>query len=113
MPAAPFITSPAHNSTSISLTWTQPPDDVVDWYTVSSTFSIPACEGIAEATGAANRAINGTLRMYTLSDLKANTDHTISISAVNGAGNSEMSNTELITTDVAGVSHFSLCSQSI
>ena len=86
---------------------------MVDSYTVSYTFSIKECVGIAKATGAVNEIINGTLRMYTLNDLKANTDYAISISAVNGAGKSEMSNTVLISTDVAGVSHFSLCSQLI
>ena len=76
---------------------------MVDSYTISYNFLIVACQEIAEGSGTISMTgFNGTLRMYTLTDLKADTDYTITVVAVNGAGTSEVSNEAMTSTGVQG-----------
>ena len=90
-PSAPTITSTIPQATSISLTWTQLPGDVVNSYTISYSFDIKDCMGQSGDTGGdTETGINGSTRIYTLINLPENSVFTISILAVNGAGTSAM-----------------------
>ena len=89
-PSSPIVaTSP--QSTSITLTWSQSPGDVMDSYQISYSFTIRGC-GV-EVGGDNVSTVNGSSREYTLTRLEENSDFTISITAMNGAGSSPPANT--------------------
>ena len=82
----------------ITLTWNQPPGDVVDSYNISYSFIIGGC-----GVGGGNimSTVNGSSREYTLTGLEENSDFTIFITAMNGAGSSPPANTTA-RTPIAG-----------
>ena len=84
-PSSPTILSTSPQSTSITLTWSQPSMDVVDSYQISYSFTIRGC-GTTMPTIVVSAA--GSSREYFLTRLEENSDFTISITAMNGAGSS-------------------------
>ena len=83
-PNSPVMLSTSPQSTSITLTWSQSPGDVVDSYQISYSFTIRGC-GMG---GGHVSTVNGSSREYTLTGLEENSDFTINITAMNGAGSS-------------------------
>ena len=82
-PSSPTILNTSM-STNITLTWSQSPRDVVDSYQISYSFTIRGC-----GVGGGNvSTVTGTSREYTLTGLEENSDFTINIIAMNGAGSS-------------------------
>ena len=76
-----LTTSP--QSTSITLTWSQPPGDVVTSYNISYSYTIRGCGVPIIGTP---MILAGSSREYSLMGLHENSDFTISITAINGAG---------------------------
>ena len=85
-------------STSITLTWSQPTGDIVDSYIITYSFTIRVC-GVP---GGSTVMVGGSSREYTLTDLEENSDYTISITARNEAGDSPPTTTIMATTSRAG-----------
>ncbi len=95
------LTSSSTGPTSITLTWSQPPGEVVDTYQISYSFGINGCPG----QGGDNIMIppvSGSLREYTLTGVQEDSEYTIRISAGNGAGDSATAQT-MATTLTAGI----------
>ena len=93
------LQSPSKTSTTIDLTWTQPPGEVVDSFIISYSFSIIGCDG---EDGSARVSVAGSARSFTLTGLEEDSVFTISIYARNTAGDSRPSLAIQITTDIAG-----------
>ena len=103
MPSAPTIIFTTPSSTSISIIWTQPDEDVVDSYTISYSSSVTGCTGVAGGIGSDKvTGISGSERTHSLTSLEENTQYSITISAVNGAGTSAMSPMTITNTPVTG-----------
>ena len=104
-PAAPTLTSTIPQTTTISLTWTQPPGDVVYSYTISYNSTIYQCEGSLEFISSGSiPGINGSMRSYNLINLEEDSVYNISIEAVNKAG-SASSTILMRRTSGAGMLH--------
>ena len=103
LPSTPAnLRSPSKTSTTIDLTWTQPPGEVVDSFIISYSFSIFGCPG---EDGSAMVLVAGSARSFTLTGLQEDSVFTISIQAVNAAGDSRPSAANQIFTDIAGRPH--------
>ena len=89
-------TSPTH--TTITLTWTQPPGEVVDQYVITYSFMERDC---GFAGNNVMVLVDGSSRTHTLAGVQENSDFTISIIARNGAGDSPPATT-METTTTAG-----------
>ena len=100
LPSSTTIMSVTSQSTSITLTWSQSPGDVVDSYQISYSFTIRGCG----ARGGHVSTVNGSSREYTLTGLEENSDFTINITAMNGAGSSPPATTTARTA-IAGRIH--------
>ena len=83
-PSSPTMLTTSPQSISITLTWSQSPGNVVDSYQISYSFTIRGC-GVE---GGNVSTVTGSSREYTLTGLEENSDFTISITAMNGAGSS-------------------------
>jgi hypothetical protein len=76
------------NSTSVSISWMQDPQDTYDNFTISYTYNGPC--NISEV----NRTINVTAQsnmaeyQYTIPDLRVFSNYTLIVYAVNSAGSS-------------------------
>ena len=86
-PSPPAMLSTSPQSTAITLTWSQPPGDMVDSYQILYSFTIRGCGEV----GGDN--VSTSSREYTLTGLEENSDFTINITAMNGAGSSPPANT--------------------
>ena len=87
-------------TTTISLTWTQPPGDVVDSYTISYTSVIEECIGTSDfSTFGSISGNDSSMRSYTLINLEENSVYAITVEAVNGAGGTSSS---ILTTWTSG-----------
>ena len=84
-PSTPTILNTSSMSTNITLTWSQSPGDVVDSYQISYSFTVRGCGDVG---GDNVSTITGSSRDYTLTGLEENSDITINITAMNGAGSS-------------------------
>ena len=84
-------------STSISLTWSQSSDDIVDSYTISYS----RMAGCATAPSD-SRTIMGSTTSYSLSSLQEATEYVITMRAKNTAGFSPASNSLVETTLAVG-----------
>ena len=75
----------------------------MDSYTISYSFTITDCPGVAGAIGNITvTGIGGSNRTRSLTNLEENTQYIFSISAVNGAGTSGMSPMTITNTPVTG-----------
>jgi len=83
--------------TTINLTWTQPVEDIVSSYGIVFSYQGP-CSGFTHTN---TTTVEGTSRDYTLSGLQEFSNYTVSVTAVNDAGNAT-DTTEVITTLSAG-----------
>ena len=83
-PSSPTIVSTTPQSTSITITWTQPEGDVVDRYEITYSYQGP-CPGVIQSESG---SISGSLRESTVAELHEFSNYTITIGASNGAGNS-------------------------
>ena len=95
--SSPTITSTSSDATTITLTWTQPPVEVVDQYLISYSFTEVDCG----FSGSAMIQVPGTSTQHTLTGLQENSDYVISIIARNTAGDSPPATTRT-TTSIAG-----------
>ena len=99
-PSAPTLISATPLTTTISLTWTQPPGDVVDSYTISYIRTNDQCMGKTEFTVSVHvSGINGSMRSYTLTNLEEDSECDIVIKAVNTAGSTSSA---VLTTRTLG-----------
>ena len=98
-PSSPTIVSTTPQSTSITITWTQPEGDVVDSYEITYTFQGPCPNAEAPVTMTTN---DGTTREYTVTGLEEFSDFIITITAMNRAGRSNGASTTAMTLS-AGV----------
>ena len=96
-PSAPTSLMGTPLTTSISLTWSQSYDDIVDSYTISYS----RMAGCASAPSD-SRNITGSTTSYSLSSLEEATVYVITIKAKNTAGFSPASNLFVGTTLAAG-----------
>lgn len=102
-PSPPSIFYSNTLSTSITLLWTQPDGDIVDNYTIFTSYFIRQCNGSFDlGKKIVIDGIDGTLKMYTLTNLEADTDYNITIVAHNEAGSSKESMTKITKTNVEG-----------
>ena len=85
-PSSPVVMATSPQSTNISLTWSQSLGDMVDSYQISYSFTIRGCGEV----GGDN--VSTSSREYTLTGLEENSDVTIYITAMNGAGSSPPAN---------------------
>ena len=75
----------------------------MDSYTISYSFTITGCTGVAGGMGQDTvTGIGGSDRTHSLTNLQENTEYIISISAVNGAGTSAMSPMTTTNTPTTG-----------
>ena len=100
-PFTPIITKVTPQTTSINLVWSQHAGDVVDSYAISYSYITRGCDGTVLG-GNTITGIDGSIRTYSLSNLEENSDFSISITAVNGAGSSPVPARISSTTLVAG-----------
>ena len=85
-PSSPTIVSTTPQSTSITITWTQPEGDVVNSYEITYSYQGPCSDGTQSQTESGS--ISGDLRQLTAGELHEFSNYTITIIASNGAGNS-------------------------
>ncbi len=84
---APPVVSTSRGPRSITLTWTQPSSGgTVDSYTVQYNASVRGCNPPSQKIG--NTSINGTLRMFEITNLEEDSDVSVTIMAVNIRGSS-------------------------
>ena len=100
-PSTPIITNMTSRTTSINLVWSQGAGDVVDSYTISYSYTTRECDGTVLGSDTIT-GIDGSIRVYSLSNIEENSDFDISITAVNGAGRSPVPARTYSTTLVAG-----------
>ena len=96
LPSPPTILNTSPQSTSITLTWSQPSGDVVDSYQISYSYTIRVCGNLV--MNAANISVANSSRMYSLTGLEENSDYTIFLTAINVNGSSPTVNTAIRTT---------------
>ena len=84
-PSSPTIVSTTPQSTSITITWTQPEGDVVDSYEITYSYQGPCPSQPVTGTFIVN---DGNIRQYNVSDLQEFSAYSITLIAVNGGGNS-------------------------
>jgi len=89
--------------TSVNLTWIQPVEDIVSSYEIVFSYQGP-CSGF---THTSTTTVEGTSRNYTLSGLQEFSNYTVSVTAVNDAGNG--TDTVRATTLGAGMSLVLVC----
>ena len=75
-------------STSTTITWTQPDGDVVDSYEVTYSYQGP-CAFDVPVPSIALTVLDNTTREYTVTGLEEFSDYTITITAVKGTGRSD------------------------
>ena len=85
-PSSPAMLSTTPQSTSITITWSQSPGDTVDSYQILYLFRVRVCS--AYLSNPRIILVAGSSREYTLTGLEENSDFTINITAMNGAGSS-------------------------
>ena len=95
----PTILTTSPQSTTITLTWSQTPGDVVDSYQISYSFTIRGCGTPVNDVASAP----GSSREYTLTGLEENSDFIISITAMNGAESSPPATTTARTAIAGGI----------
>lgn len=95
-PAAPTNLTASPGTTSLDLAWTQPPGEPVDSYLITYNYTVRGCDATG---GGSSNVTSGDNE--TLISAEENADYTISISARNGAGESE-SVIVMTTTLMAG-----------
>ena len=83
-PSSPTIVSTTPQSTSITITWTQPEGDVVDFYELTYSYQGP-CPGVTQSESV---SISGSRRQFVAVALHEFSNYTITIIALNVAGNS-------------------------
>ena len=83
----------SQSPTSITLTWNQPENRVVDSYEVSFSYQGP-CSGFDHTN---TTTVAGTTRQYTLTGLQEFSNYTVTVVAVNGFGRSGGSRESIIT----------------
>ena len=93
------LRSPSKTSTTIDLTWTQPPGEVVDSFLIFYSFSTMGCPG---DDGSTVVQVDGSARSFHLMGLEEDSVFVISIHATNAAGDSGRSAAIQVTTDIAG-----------
>ena len=86
--------SPTPQSTSITITWTQPEGDVVDSYEITYSYQGPCSNAVPPVAMSTN---DGTVREYTGTGLEEFSDYLITITAVNRAGRSNAASTTTTT----------------
>ena len=86
-PNPPMILAPIRQTDSISITWSQAPEGVVQSYQISYTYDGP-CPNV---TGSVPVTLNGTATTYEVSGLEEFSSYTITVIAVNPAGMAEAS----------------------
>ena len=84
--------------TSITLTWSQAPGEVIDSYEIIYSFTVNNCSLRGDNV---MRSVSGSLRQHNLTGLQEDSEHTIRITARNGAGPSAPAQTTA-TTPIAG-----------
>ena len=92
-PAKPNITKVSSTSTSINITWTQNLTSDANSFEIEYNFTISQCPDLGVLNGSL-RIDNSSVRHYTLLNSSAtpveeDSNYTISLRAVNMAGNSE------------------------
>ena len=100
-PSSPTIVSTTPQSTSITITWTQPEGDVVDSYEITYSYQGPCPVVIQFDSG----SISGNRRQFTAVDLHGFSNYTIIIIASNGAGKSPPVTTT-VETLTAGMMYY-------
>ena len=80
-PDSPVILAPMPQTNSISITWSQTPEDVRS-YQISYTYDGP-CPNV---TGSVPVTLNGTATTYEVSGLEEFSSYTITVTAINPAG---------------------------
>ena len=105
-PSSPTtLASPSQSPTSITLSWEQPAGDVVDRYDIVYTY-LGGCSDYTQPENMA--AVNdGAAREYTLQNLQEFSNYTLTITAVNYAGQSIQTKLTA-TTQLAGRYSFML-----
>ena len=99
-PSSPTVMMISLQSTSINLTWSQPPEDVVDYYQILYSFTVRSCKNYYQR-GPIIR-VNSSSREYNLTGLAENSDIYVWIYARNTAG-SIRSNQISARTPTAGI----------
>ena len=95
-PSAPTVMVDSLSPTSITLTWTQPVDDIVSSYEIVFSYQGP-CSGFTHTN---TTTVEGTSWNYTLTALQEFSNYTVNVTAVNDVGNATA--TVLGTTLSAG-----------
>ena len=91
-----LVEATAAAPTSIVLTWTHPPMDMVDSFLIAYSFTIRDCDS-DEAGMSPWWVVSGDTRNFSLTGLEENSDFVLSILARNSAGDSEVSQTTATT----------------
>ena len=100
VPSSPDnLESPNGIATTLLLTWTQPPGEVVDSFIISFSYFVRECPG---DDGSATVSVNRSARSFTLTGLQEDSHFNISILARNAAGDSPPSAQILAATDIDG-----------
>ena len=101
-------------ATSINLTWEQPKGsaDVVDSYEISYNFTVDECSGDEGNFPLVTVMLSGSLRNYTIMNspttpVEEDSTYSISLTALNSVGRSAMTIITNVTTNTAGVYHYS------
>ena len=95
LPSAPNVTTAVSQSpTSIDLIWTQPVGEVIDSFAIEVSYQGPCAEFTHTSIW---NILYGTARQHTLTGLKEFSDYTVTMVAINDAGRSEQSSTNVVT----------------
>ncbi len=81
-PAAPVIMTPTPQTDSISITWSQAAEDVVQDYSISHVYS-GTCPNVSVSSPV---TLDSTATSYVVPDLEAFSIYTITVAAINPAG---------------------------
>ena len=92
-------------STFINITWIKNEKDNVHGYELQYNYSIRECQSNSDVL---NISFDGTFNSYTLLDVEAYSDYTVSLVAINPAGKSEAT-TVMTTTLQSGIQLNTYC----
>jgi hypothetical protein len=102
-------------ATSISLSWMQSPDDSVDSYEITYSYTINQCDGVEGAFPPITISIsNGTQMSYIIANgpstpVEEDSMYTIRLTAISGGMSSDSASTQTITL-TAGIYSYGLYS---